>query len=229
MMLFLLIALSFGNIGVFAAETTEEVTTEEVTTGAVAEDGLDIYIDDEGAVYIDGVKLTKEQLLQITYEALEENFGSEIATVLIVVVASILALLGFGTWGITRVTQNIRATRDLKATNDKVVNVGDDVDKNTASILKLESREAKSQAMQALILKGLSIIMANSTNQNILGSASSFKEEVDRVLSIDDNIKDALQIVKSASKEIKETVIGETVQTIKAKKNEILNSMIDEE
>lgn len=214
----------------YAAETTETVTTEETTTGEeISEDDLNIQIGDDGAVYIDGVKLTKEQLLMITYEALEENFGSEIATALIVIVISILSLLGVGTWGITRLAQNIRASKEVKRTYDNVVEVGKNVDSNTDAVKKLESRVAKSQAIESLLLEGLNIIIANSTNQVILGSATSYKEKIDKVLSIDDNLVEALSKVEEASKNIKNTAVGETAKQIKAAKKKIINSMIDEE
>jgi hypothetical protein len=213
----------------YAAETTEEVTTEETTENAVENEGLDIYVDDDGAVYIDGVKLTKEQLLQITYEALEENFGSQIATVSIVVVVAVLALLGFGTFGTTRITQNIRATRELKKTNDGVVGIKDNVNENSDAIYKLEARAAKSQALESLVLEGLSLIMANSSNEKILGSAATYKEKVDKALQIKDDVGEALKKVADSAKAINETSVGETVKNIKVAKKKIINSMLDEE
>lgn len=226
LMVFVLMLMSLTMINTtYAAETTEVPTTEATETNQEE----DIYINDEGNFVVNGIELTKEEVTKIAFKYLDENFGDKLGAVGGIVIGVIVILIGMGAVAIKKVATNTSETRELNKTNSKISDTKESVDTNTTSIQKLEAREAKTQAMIGEVLKGLNIVMANSTNPNILGAAQGYKSGVEKVMNIDDNLKESLNIVKQATKDIKEVFVGKTAEEKKKERAKILNQMNNEE
>lgn len=242
LMLLIVFALTLFSFATFnttyAAETTEQPTTEEATTEEIvtnepvtepAESEQSFYINDEGNFVVNGIELTREQLMRISYEYLDDQFGDKLGAIGGVIIAVIVVFIGLGAYGIRKISNNVLETRKLNQTNNEVVKVKDGVEENTAAIKRMDAREAKREAMNAKILEGLSLIMANSTNPNLLGAAQTFKAGAEKIMNIEDNLDEAVDYIKTATKEVKNIIVGSTAEENKKKRAEIIKQMSKEE
>jgi hypothetical protein len=219
---------SFGFVTVSASEvtTTETITTQEgVTTEAVTETPFDFDIDDSGTVYINGQEVSKSQLIEMLTLYLNEQFGEylgSLAWILGIIATMIVsgALLLF-----KRLGTLIKTYRELNVTNTQAVTVKSNVDENTAAIKQAEARAAKSEAINSVLLEMTYQLFANSSNPQLVALAPKYKEETQKILAIEDNIPDALQIVKQTSNTIAKTIIGETIKQTELKKQALIDQI----
>jgi len=232
--LYIIIALfalffGFGFAKVSASDltTTETITTqEEVTTATVTEETpFEFDIDDDGTVYINGEEVSKAKLIELVTLYLNEQFGEYLGPLAWVLGFIALAIVSIALIFIKRLGTLIVTYRDLNATNSQAVTIKSNVDENTAAIKQAEARTAKSEAMNSILLEMTYQLFANSSNPQLVALASKYKEDTQKVLAIDDNIPDALQIVKQAGLSISNALIGETVKQREVNKQALIDQI----
>jgi len=211
--------------------TEEQVTTTEAvvtTTELITETAPVIEVID-GTIYINGTELNKEQAITLLAYYIDNSLGPYLKVLGWTTAGVATGLFGLAVLLISKIGKNTLAKVNLKKASEDTATVKLDIDANRQDTKKLEAKTIKSQALNSLALEGITVLMANSSNPAVAGRASKFQEDALRVLALDDNIPDALQIAGSAAKNIAEVIVGETLKKVDAEKQRLLNSLTDDE
>ena len=219
---------SFGFVKVEATNlTTEPITTEEqITEDVITEETpFEFDIDEDGTIYINGDEVSKEKLIELLTFYLNEQFGEYLGPLAWILGVIALAIVSIALIFIKKLGLLIKTYRDLNVTNSQAVTIKSNVDENTAAIKQAEARAAKSEAMNSVLLEMTYQLFANSSNPQLVALASKYKEDTQKVLAIDDNIPDALQIVKKAGAAISTAIIGDSIKQAELKKQALIDQI----
>jgi len=207
--------------------TTEPPTTEEPATTAetTEEEPLEIIIG-EDSITIGDVELSRDELEILLASALEQYADPLLKTFGWSAAALATAIVGVGLWLISKLVKNTIEQRNNRlaysTTHEATKATNQNINSQTSQLKSLDARLAKSEAMNALLVQGMTTLMAKSSNQSIAESSASFKAEAERVLAIKDDISDVKQIIETAGKTVAKAIVGETVQKIKDKRAKLL-------
>lgn len=219
--------------------TTVETTTEEPVTTTVPIGDIDIAIVGEEIIISipgqDDIVLSKAQAITFLTEIIQENFGPVLTTFGIsagVLAVIIVALICFA---LKYLVQYVKGQRAALLVSQSKVNSESQVvttlAENTARTLRAEKRAMKAEAYGAIATKGIMALLANSTIEQNAIVGSTYQKDLDAVNKLDDDVSEAdlkvavSKIVKEATDQVKNTVVGTAAKVLKAKKSALIASL----
>ena len=218
----------------------EEITTvlTETSEEQISEEDIGIEITDD-SVIISGLPdgapdiiLSKDQAVNFLSQIIEENFGTELTFIGISAGSAALIIVALLCIALKYLVLYVKGQRDiLTASQSKVAsddNATTVLRENTARTLRAEKRAIKAEAYGAIAAKGILSLLANSSIEQNAVVGSSYQKELEIVNKLDDEtseleIKTAVaKIIKEASDQTRNAVIGTTVKAIKAKRSALI-------
>lgn len=209
------------------AEETTEPTTEEVieTEEVVESEEYDIYVDNNGTLYINGEELDQDQLQQIITSYLVDNFGEVLGQYqwILYIVGSVITI---GVVLIIRkLGQLIFAWRELNSTNETAITLQPEINNNTTAIRDVELKASKNETLLSLNLEMMLDLMANSSNKAYVTKATYYREQIQKALKTE-TVIEKTNFVKDVVNVVKETEIGKQLETTVEEKKDLINEIL---